>query len=203
MAELLSIPITKAGGRVIEVNTDDLPNEIYQAALIEGLKTLANAGITSTKYPTKGLEGEELAKTQDAIYAKAVENIDALKRGELKKGRTKSASSKVPAAVMVEARRLAKEVVKNEIRAAGMKISHVPASDITKAANALIEADPSFVKQAEANIAERSQVKSLINIKELVHESPALVKAAENRKTLSATQAGKVAKRKPAAQPDA
>ena len=80
---------------------------------------------------------------------------------------------------MTEARRLAKEVVKNEIRAAGMKISFVEASVITKAANELIAADPSFIENAKANIEARSAVKSAINIANLVHESPKLVAKAE------------------------
>ena len=89
--------------------------------------------------------------------------------------------------------------VEREIRAAGMKISHVEASEITKAANALIEADPSFIEQATANIEARAEKKvTTVDIKSLIHESPKLVEAANKRKAeaktqLSAKQAGKPA----------
>ncbi len=56
--------------------------------------------------------------------------------------------------VMTEARRLVKEVVMNELHRAKVKISHVPASKITAAANVLIDGDPSFIEQAKANLAE-------------------------------------------------
>jgi hypothetical protein len=157
-----------------------------------------------SKVLTKDLEGEKLAEAQAAALKIAEENLSNLKAGKITKARggAKDANgNKVAANVMTEARRLAKEVVKNEIRAAGMKISHVEASVITKAANELIAADPSFIENAKANIEARSAVKSAINIADLVHESPKLVAKAEaakaERKTqLSAKQAGKAAPRK-------
>lgn len=200
----LNIPVTKAG-RAIEVDPDALPDAMYRMALEEGLKVLLNKGMS--KITTKGLEGDDLTEAKDAAYAKGLKNLEALKAGKVQKGRAASTSAKVPGVVMTEARRLAKEVVKNEIRAAGMKISHVEASEITKAANALIEADPSFIAQATKNIEERATVKSAVDITSLVHVSPKLVKADEARRAaaktqLSAKQAGKAAPRK-AAQPNA
>lgn len=203
---ILKIPVTKAGNKVIEVNTEtDIPDAMYQLALEEGLKILLNKGMS--KIATKGLEGDELDSAKEAAYAKGLENFEALKAGKIKKGRQTS-DKKVPGVVMTEARRLAKEVVKNEIRAANMKISHVEASEITKAANALIEADPSFIETATANIEARAAKKvTAVDIASLIHESPKLVKAAEERKAaaktvLSAKQAGKAAPRK-GAQPSA
>lgn len=200
---ILRIPVTKAGNKPIEVDTDtDIPDAMYQLALEEGLKILLNKGMS--KITTKGLEGDELTNAKDAAYAKGVENFEALKAGKIKKGRAGATSkdgTKVPGVVMTEARRLAKEVVKNEIRAAGMKISHVEASEITKAANALIAADPSFIETATANIEARAVKKISVDISSLIHESPKLVAATEARKAagkavLSKTQAGKAAPRK-------
>lgn len=201
---ILRIPVTKAGNKAIEVNTDtDIPDAMYQLALEEGLKVLLNKGMS--KISTKGLEGEALDEAKAAAYAKGEENFEALKSGKIKKGRagaTTKDGAKVPGVVMTEARRLAKEVVKNEIRAAGMKISHVEASEITKAANALIAADPSFIETATANIEARAAKKvTAVDISSLIHESPKLVQAAEARKAsskgvLSAKQAGKAAPRK-------
>jgi len=129
----------------------------------------------------------------------------------MRKGRAAAVSkdgTKVSGVVMTEARRLAKEVVKNEIRAAGMKISHVEASEITKAANEIIASDPSYIETAQANIEARTAKVVSVNIKSLVHESPKLVAAAAKRKAesavqLSSKQAGKVAPRKPKAEAQA
>ena len=197
----LRIPVTKAGS-TIEVDTDKLPEEAFRFVVEAGLKTLLN--MSMSKILTKGLEGDDLAKAKSAALAKATENLDALLAGKVKKTRSTAKDAngnKVSGPVMTEARRLAKEVVKNEIRAAGMKISHIEASVITKAANELIAADPSFIAQAQANLEARSTVKSAVDIKSLVHESPKLVAKAEKAKAekkeqLSAKQAGKVAPRK-------
>ena len=197
----LNVPITKAGSS-LSIDTDALPEESFRAVVEAGLKALLNLGMS--KILTKGLEGDQLSAAQAAALAKATENLDNLKAGKVKRGRATAKDAngnKVSGPVMTEARRLAKEVVKNEIRAAGMKISHIEASVITKAANELIAADPSFITKATENLEARSQVKTTINISTLVHESPKLVAKAEKakaeRKTqLSAKQAGKVAPRK-------
>lgn len=197
----LNVPITKAGSS-LSIDTDALPEESFRAVVEAGLKALLNLGMS--KILTKGLEGDKLVEAQAAALAKATENLDNLKAGKVKRGRSTAKDAngnKVSGPVMTEARRLAKEVVKNEIRAAGMKISHIEASVITKAANELIAADPSFITKATENLEARSQVKTTINISTLVHESPKLIAKAEKakaeRKTqLSAKQAGKVAPRK-------
>lgn len=197
----LRVPVTKAG-TTIEVNSDTLPEEAYKFVFEAGLKAVLNLGMS--KILTKGLEGDKLAEAQAAALAKAQENLDNLLAGKIKKGRTTAKDAngnKVSGPVMTEARRLAKEVVKNEIRAAGMKISHVEASVITKAANELIAADPSYIEKATANLEARSTIKSAVDIKALVHESPKLVAKAnaakaERKTQLSAKQAGKVAPRK-------
>lgn len=204
---IMNIKITKAN-RTVAVETSELPDEAYQYVLQKGLEALLNARMS--KVLTKDLEGEKLADAQSAAAAIAEENLANLKAGKISKGRASAKDAngnKVSAVVMTEARRLAKEVVKNEIRAAGMKISHVEASVITKAANELIAADPSFIESATANIEGRKQVKSAINIADLVHESPKLVAKAEKAKaerktTLSAKQAGKAAPRKAKAAPE-
>ena len=194
---ILNIPITKAGNRPIEVDPDTLPDAMYRLALEEGLKVLLNKGMT--KILTAKLEGEELETAQEAAYSKGLENLEAVKSGTLTKGRAAvkgKDGKKIPAAILTEARRLAKEVAKNEIRAAGMKISHVPASEITKAANAFIAADPYYLEQAAKNIEERAAKKTSVDIAALVHESPKLVEAslkaaAERKAASSAKQAGK------------
>ena len=195
---VLKIPVTKAGNQILEVDSDSIPDTMFKLALAEGLKVLLNKGMS--KIATKGLEGDELDKAKAAAMEIAAKNLDKLNKGEIKVGRTAGAT-KIAGVVMTEARRLAKEVVKDELKAAGYKISHVEASEITKAANALIEADPSFIETAKANIESRAKKPAAINIAALVHESPKLVAqaaaaTAEKKSTLSAKQAGKVAPRK-------
>ena len=204
---IMNIKVTKAN-RTIAVDTSELPDEAYQFVLQKGLEALMNARMS--KVLTKDLEGDKLAEAQEAAAKIAEENLANLKAGKISKGRggVKDANgNKVSAVVMTEARRLAKEVVKNEIRSHGMKISHVEASQITKAANELLAVDPSFIEQATANIEGRKAVKSAINIADLVHESPKLVAKAEKAKaerktTLSAKQAGKAAPRKAKSAPE-
>jgi hypothetical protein len=220
---VLNIPVVKAGGKTIAIDTDtDLDDRMFKLALEEGLKVLINAKMSKITAQSK-LEGAELEASRAAALEIAEKNLAAIKSGEFKKGgrSTSASSTKIPREVMTEARRLAKEVIKNEIRAAGMKISHVEPRDITAAANNLLETDPSYIEQAKANIEARNVVapvstddptvvaaaKSKLASLGLSGESPKLLAAAEERKAkskavLSATQAGKAAPRK-GAQPTA
>jgi hypothetical protein len=96
------------------------------------------------------------------------------------------------------------------MKAAGMKISYVPAKDITAAAKELVAADPSIIAEAEANLAKRAETPLPIDIKSLVQEDATLkakgeakkAEAAKN-KPLSAKQAGLVKGRKAKAKPEA
>jgi hypothetical protein len=220
---VLNIPVVKAGGKTIAIDTDtDLDDRMFKLALEEGLKVLINAKMSKITAQSK-LEGAELEASQAAAMEIAEKNLAAIKAGEFKKGgRGASASStKIPREVMTEARRLAKEVIKNEIRAAGMKISHVEPRDITAAANNLLETDPSYIEQAKANIEARNVVAPVATDNPeakaaaaaklaslgFAGESEKKLKEAEERKVkskavLSATQAGKAAPRK-GAQPTA
>ena len=217
----LNIPITKAGNKKIAVETNDLPENVYLMALEAGLKVLLNLGMS--KITTKDLEGEALASAHAAAMTKAEDNLAKAYAGQTKVGRTASAAGdKVPGIVMTEARRLAKEVIKDEIKAAGMKVSHVEASAITAAANELLASaeGPSFIELAKANIAARTAkvsvagddaqkaaaAKAKLEALGGIAESPKLKAKAEKAKAeskearksnpLSSTQAGKVAPRK-------
>jgi len=204
MAEL-EIKVTKAA-RTITVDTEKFNEKVYEHVFLKGLEPLINAKMS--KITVKDLEGEALEAARVAAYEQAEKNLNDLYEGKIRAGRgtiTAKDGSKIPGPVMTEAKRLAKEVVKDEIKAAGMKVSHVAASDITKAATELVKADPQFIEQAFLNIEARKAKTVAVNISELIHESPKLVerakKAQADRKaTLSATQAGKAAKRKPQAE---
>ena len=190
---ILNVPCTKGKGTVA-INTEtDLPDAVYAEALLQGLKVLMNRGmskITKETYP----DAEEM---KAAAMAKAAENLEAIREGKIRfTGGAKS--NKASGAVMTEARRLARNLVKDEMKRQGIKISHVEASEITKAANALLEEDPSLIETAKANLEERQKVPVKINVKS-IPISQKKVAAAEAKKVksgLSAKQAGKVKTRK-------
>ena len=193
----------KNGAGEVSVDTAKLPDDVYKEALLQGLKVLAERAmskITKEAYP---VEDERKA----AIKAKAEANIQDMYDGKTKlTGQPKS--KKASGAVMTEAMRLARNLVKDAMKANKIKISTVKASEITAAAKALIEADPSIVTTAEANIKARQATPIKIDITKLVHADPELVRKDEEKKAkakadkpLSAKQAGKVAPRAKGAKP--
>jgi hypothetical protein len=193
----------KNGAGEVEVDTAKLPDDVYREVLMQGLKVLAERAmskITKEAYPV-----EEERKA--AIKAKAEQNIQDMYDGKTKlTGQPKS--KKASGAVMTEAMRLARNLVKDAMKAAKIKISTVKASEITAAAKALIESDPSIVVTAEANIKAREATPIKIDITKLVHADPELVRKDEEKKAkakadkpLSAKQAGKVAPRAKGAKP--
>ena len=204
MGGQILIPITKAGkGVTFAVDSDivnDLAPEVFAMVVAEGLKNLLNSRMSKLEAPSK-LEGAALEDAKAVALDKAAENLELLLAGKLVK-KSASKTSTVPKAVMTEAMRLAKEVVKNEIRKAGMKISAVPAKDITAAAKLQVEGNPQYLIDATENIAEREKISSVVDIKTIISESPKLVAEAEARKAerkskVSAKQAGIPAKRAP------
>ena len=194
---VVNVPITQ-GKTTMAVTLADIPDDVYQEALLQGLKVLLNRGaskITKETYPN----AEEL---KAAAVAKAQEQLELVNTSKIKftGGKKKSGTT---GAVMTEARRLAKALVKDELKRAGIKISHVEASEITKAANLYLESEhgTALIEKAKANLAEREKVSigDTIDVSTVIHISPELVAKANAKKakggTLSAKQAGKVAKR--------
>ena len=192
------IPITiKNGAGTVEVDTARLPDAVYREALLQGLKVLAERAmskLTKEAYPD---EDERKA----AIKAKAEANIQDMYEGKVKLTGA-LAVKKASGAVMTEAMRLARILVKDRMKAEKIKISTVKASDITAAAKTFIEADPSIIATAEANLKAREATPIKVDIKSLIKADPALVAkakakadAAKADKPLSAKQAGKVAPR--------
>lgn len=193
--QIVNVPITK-GKTTLAVSIDDIPADVWAEVILQGLKVLLNRGtskVTKETYP----KAEELA-------AKAVEvaqaQLELCMTSKIKftGGKKKSGTT---GAVMTEARRLAKALVKDELKRAGIKISHVEASEITKAANAYLETakGAEFIEEAKANLAAREKIsigEAGLNIASMVAISPELVAKAEAKKakggTLSAKQAGMV-----------
>ena len=195
----------KNGAGNVDVDTGKLPDAVYREALMQGLKVLAERAmskITKEAYPDE-------AERKAAIKAKAEANIEDMYQGKTKitgEAKVKKASG----AVMTEAMRLARNLVKDAMKANKIKISTVKASEITSAAKQLLEADASILKTAEANLAAREATPIKIDITKLVHADPELVAKDEAKKAkakadkpLSAKQAGKVAPRAKGSKPKA
>lgn len=190
---ILNIPVTK-GKATLAIDTDSIPEAVYAYALAEGLKVIMNKGMSKVTKVTYPVEDELKA----AAMAVAEKNVEAIKNGTIKIPGAKSAT-KASGAVMTEARRLAKNIVKDQMKEAGLKISHYPAKEITAAANELLAADPSIIETAAANLEARAAMPvKAEGILATLKADPKLVAAAEAKKsksTLSKTQAGKVAPR--------
>ena len=199
---IVSIPITK-GKAAVDVDTDKIPDDLYQYALFLGLKAIANRGMTD--YSTTGLEGEQLAREQAAVMKKATENVEQLYAGKTRKtgGAPKT---KGKGKVHTEAMRLARLLVKDQIKALGGKISDYSAKEISEYAEELLadaEQGPPLLAQAEENLAKREEpAAKAIKIKgltaEAVKSKPSKKKA--ERPQLSAKQAGQTHQHKPATQ---
>lgn len=198
----MEVSITK-GKDVIVIDTDALPEDVYREALLQGLKVLLNRGmskVTKSAYP-----GDEAGMKAKAMEIAAKNKADLLEGKVRKTGGKKSGLS---GAVKTEAMRIARNIVKDELKRQKIKISHVDAKDITAAAKALMESEPEIVKQAEANLAERATVTIKgIDIAAIAKINPAKKakdEAEKANKPLSAKQAGKTkARTKPGAQPTA
>jgi hypothetical protein len=195
----------KNGAGEVSVDTSRLPDDVYREALLQGLKALAERAmskITKEAYPND-------AERKAAIKAKAEANIQDMYDGKTKiTGR--AAAAKPKGAVMTEAMRLARNLVKDAMKANKIKISTVKASEITNAAKVLLESDPSIIATAEANLAARSASPAKIDIASLIKVDPELVAKAEAKaakakadKPLSAKQAGKTVPRAKGAKPKA
>jgi len=205
-SNFVEVMITKAK-RAIKVNmgSEFISNEMFDEIIYRGLSDILNSGMS--KITIKDLEGDDLTKAQDAAFAKAAENLKALEASEIKpKGsRGKSKAVKLPAEVKTEALRLAKALVKDQIKADGEKISHYKASDITKWAKQILEADDSLYETAKRELEARKATPVKISLAGLKPDEGLVKKAeaakakkkAEKKGTLSATQAGIPARQKP------
>ena len=194
VVKVLNIPITK-GKTTLQVNVDDIPDDVYTEVIMQGLKVLLNRGMSKVTKETYPKPEEMKAKALEVAEAQ----LELVKTSKIKftGGKKKSGAT---GAVMTEARRLAKALVKDELKRAGIKISHVEASEITKAANLYLESEngAALVEKAKANLAEREKVSigDTIDVTKVIAISPELVAKANAKKakdgTLSKTPAGKV-----------
>lgn len=203
---IIAVPITKAKA-VLEIDWEKLPDEVYLEVLMQGLKVLVNRGMS--KITLKELGDNDTVKREALL--KAEKNHEDMLAGKVRiTGGAKA--SKVSGKVKTEAMRLARNIIKDEIKRSGGKISHYEAKEITEAAKMYLEDYPETFKVAEENLARREEIakgdaSKLSALTGKMKTSPILVKKAEEKKAkakadkpLSAKQAGMTAKSKPKAQ---
>lgn len=200
MPTLVKVPVTKSKGGAVEIDVDAIPPEVFQAVVIAGLKDYLNRGMS--KISVTGLEGEALEAAKSAAMEKAEKNRDDMLAGKTRITGQK-AEKGASGAVMTEARRLAKGIIKDAMKRKGIKVSYVPAPEITKAANAYIATHPEIVEQAKAMLAEREAATVDIELPAEDEKKIAAAEAKKKSKPLSAAQAGKTKKSKPQAQANA
>ncbi len=150
------IPLKGGCGHVTLEDADAVPLEMYRYIFQQGLEAIVNSVGMSKLLPgiTK-LEGTDAEKAKDAVRKQARANVQDLLKGQIKLKGARSAV-KVDGAVQTEALRMAKEMVKDLIRANNQKIGAYKASEITASAKIVLEANPDLIKKAEANLAERA-----------------------------------------------
>lgn len=204
MTESFQIPIAKGGkGAFIEVDPEDINSldpAVFSMVIKEGLKALLNTRMGKQILAPTKLEGAEAEANTARALEQASKNLADLKAGKLVKREAAKAST-ADRATMTEAVRLAKEVVRNRIRAANMRPSMVPAKTQTEAAKRLVEADPSYIAKAKENlakVAETAAADAPLDLSDILREDPKLVAKADaekaeraKNKPLSKTQAGK------------
>lgn len=198
---IYTVPVVKAKGETVEVDSRELGDASYRGIFAAGLKHCVNQGTTGDKYKkeaftdAKGVFDETAYKA--AIVAKAREQVAKLLSGDFKFGR--QASAKTDHKLTVEATRLARDVVKQFIKDSGRRVTSFKASQITISAKEFLETEEGAYlwEVAKANL---SSVKSPTKFKLTITEDPTLVaKNAEKAKKekldisqLSAAKAGKV-----------
>jgi hypothetical protein len=199
----INVPVAKAKGflPVTKEDIDALPDVSYREIMTQGLKAVMARGQSKISADTYPDEQERRA----AAMAAAQKNWEDCKQGTI---RVTGGKGKVAGkgAYNVEARRLARQAVKDAIKESGGKISHYEASEITRAANDLIETDPTIMELAIKNVDDRkakpvkSDIMSIIKISDK-KVAAANAKAASKKVStgqLSIKQAGLVAKVRPA-----
>ena len=193
----------KNGAGEVSVDTANLPDDVYREALMQGLKSIAERAMSKITKANIPNEDERRAE----IKAKALANIEDMYAGKTKitgQATVKKASG----AVMTEAMRLARNLVRDWLKSQKIKISTVKASEITKTAKGMIADNPSLIVTAAENIKAREAIPITTNLAALIQADPELVakaaaKAAKDKanKPLSKMQAGMVAPKAKGAKP--
>lgn len=175
---------------------------VYEFIFMTGVETIVNKlGMSKISAGLTKLDGEEKAKAIAAVVEQALKTVQAMYDGDLKGAK---ATSKRTGAVQTEAMRLAKALVKQELRNAGYKLSSFDAKELTSFAKDVLKDNADLYKTAEENLKARAAlpVKGLnvgAMLGERVNDESLKAKPkvppkpkAKAKDVISAAQAGKV-----------
>ena len=198
--QVVHVPISKAK-TTLEVSIEDIPAEDWAEVILQGLKVVLNRG--ASKVTKAAHKGDVEAMKTDALRV-ANKQLEMLYAGEIKKSAPGKASTKTPYKVRLEAMRLAKVFVNEELKRQGLKPAHYETKDKTAMAAAYLETEAAKTTwaRAEKNVADREapvasdEVTSLFKTLKVSDKlvKKAADKAAKDKagKPMSKTQAGKV-----------
>lgn len=204
---LMKVEVTK-GKAIMEIDTKELPDPVYQEALRQGLKVLLNRGMT--KITKETYPDAEALKT--AAMEKATTTLADMKAGKIRI--VGGGKDKVSGKVKTEAMKIARALVKDELKRQKIKVSYVDAKEISAAAEGVIRANPAIMEMAKAAVEAREKeaeslkeglaqivTPGMVNVaKKAKVEKEAAEEKAKAKEALSATQAGITAQRPPKAQ---
>ena len=143
--QIIQVPVVKAKGKFVELKVNEVNADVWSYLIALGAKALVN----------RGTSGEGKKDLSDDEYVEiAMKQVEDMYSGKTRIIGQKRTAGKKDSVEMAEAVRIAKETVKQQIKAAGQKISHYTASEITKYAKAYVEADPdTYLGAARENLA--------------------------------------------------
>jgi hypothetical protein len=183
---LYQIPVKKAKGRFVEVDTDSgkMPDHIYEYALQIGLRELVARGASDLKKQDYETESEYAA----AAVEIAQKQVELMYAGKTRIVGAKTATKK-QGVEYTEAIRLAKIQAREQYKNLAAtdktmpRVSHIPAKQWTEAAKAMVEADRDmWLATARESLARAAVPMTGFDISSMVHADPKLVKKAEEKK---------------------
>lgn len=184
---IIEVNVPKAKTK-LKLNWDSLDLDTKLAIIQAGAEKIVQA---ATAKITKKDEPDETKMAVLALEA-AEEKLEQIHSGKWKPGR-KASVGKVAGVVMTEARRLAKNIVKAQIKAANQRISDYEAKAITEAANLYLSEHEELIAQAQASIEASKNLASAaaVNVA-AIPVSPS--KVAKNNEKKAAAKAATLAK---------
>jgi hypothetical protein len=172
----------------LELNWDSLDIDTKLAIIQAGAEKIVQAATAKFTKANQKDEQELEASAKQAAEAKLAD----IHAGKWKPGR-KASAGKVAGVVMTEARRLAKNIVKAQIKAAGQRISDYEAKAITEAANLYLSEHEELIAQASASIEASKALASqaAVDVKAIPVSA---IKVAKNNEKKAAAKAATAAK---------
>ncbi len=176
----IRVPIVKASTKeepaFVEVCYDDLPEDVLKAILIAGCKVYLNQGMSK-------ITGTKTNASREAAMEIAAAKLQALYEGKIRM--PSGVRSKISGAVKTEAMRIARLIIKDALKAAGEKVSHYAAKEISALAKELVEGEQGkdILAQAQAAISERTEkeknLKGVIDLSKIKPDATLVKKSKE------------------------